>query len=83
MNRLQRQELTRGAMNYAASEKSDPFAASRCMAHINSGIAGIFTERHGHVTIESGYQAEEYQETRQLPDGRKYQVSAYKNVKRP
>ena len=83
MNQLQREALVKGALDYAASDKSDPFAAARCMAHINSGIASIFTERQGNIVLESGYAAELYQETRQLPDGTKYHVPAYKNVKRP
>ncbi len=83
MNALQRQELIHGAKMYAAADKSDPFAARRCMAHINSGIASVWSERNGNVVMESGYQAEVYEETRRLPDGRQYQITQYRNMKRP
>ena len=83
MNNYQRRQAVIGAINYANFDKSDPFTFSRAMSHINSGVAHCITERAGKVDVDGGYTAEPYQETRKLPDGREYNVTAYKNARRP
>lgn len=67
------------AKRYAAADRSDPFAFSRAMTHLNNGVAST-----------GEYEAEETTETRHLPEGiqlsngdTSYQVVGYKNVKRP
>lgn len=58
---------------YAFADKSDPFAYSRAVTHIRSGLA----------LGDDGYSAEPTKETRQLPDGTSYQATVYHNVRRP
>lgn len=76
-NQTTRRRMFEGARNYALAEKSDPFAFARAMSHTLNGIANI------HNGEDAFYQADPYQETRVLPDGREYNVTAYRNVKRP
>lgn len=83
MNNHQRRQAVIGALNYANFHKSDPFAFSRAVSHINNGVSHCIVEREGRVDVDGGYSAEPYQETRQLPDGSKYNVTAYKNARRP
>jgi len=75
------------AADYAAFDKSDPFALNRALSHIDNGIAGVRPEDGSDAT----YAAEAYVETVKLPDGQtfsrgndnEYQVVGYRNVKRP
>jgi hypothetical protein len=67
-----------GAHNYAAADRSDPFALARAMAHIRSGLCGL--KANGDEAI---YSAQPYIETRKLPSGEEYTVTAYKNAMRP
>lgn len=72
------------------ADKSDPFARARIMTHLRNGV-GIHLDNHG-VPLSPAYNAEEYQETRQLPsrtlpngdvvEGEKYQVRAFRNRSR-
>lgn len=67
-----------GARNYAAAEKSDPFALDRAMTHIRTGIAGITPNGE-----DAFYKAEPHQEERLTPDGRPYMATVYRNIQRP
>lgn len=67
------------AYRYAAADRSDPFALNRALTHVENGVAGFF-DANGKETF---YNADPYQETRHLPDGREYHVTVYKNVVRP
>lgn len=67
------------AERYAAAERSDPFAYSRAMRHIQNGIA-VYAKEDG---SKGYYDAEEGTETRTLPDGREYQATVYRNIQRP
>lgn len=64
---INRHIMFEAAKRYAASNKSDPFAYSRAMSHINRGIAQYIVHR-GKDDIKPGY-AEEVSVTRELPDG--------------
>lgn len=66
------------ALAYAAADKSDPFTYHRVTAHIASGLCD---DREGHNDCR--YKAEAYDETRKLPDGKEYTITAYRNVQRP
>ena len=76
---LQTKAMLQGAMNYAMADRSDPFAFSRAMTHTLNGVAN-YSDSHGQ---SQHYEAECYMETRKLPDGRQYQVTQYRNMKRP
>jgi hypothetical protein len=67
-----------GAYNYAAGDKSDPFTLKRAMTHIRTGVAGIRKDGE-----DAFYKAEPAQEERELPDGRRYSVTVYRNMQRP
>lgn len=75
---LQMKRILVGAENYILSEKSDPFARGRVLAHVRNGIANI--NQNGE---DEFYDASPYQEERLLPNGTPYHVTVYKNVKRP
>lgn len=77
-------KLVDGARNYAAADKSDPFAFARAMTPVNNGIAQIAIGEHGEKPL--CYEAEQFAETRSYEmDGRtvEYTVPAYKNIARP
>lgn len=86
-----RQAQIDAAKRYAASEKSDPFALNRAMAHIRNGIVGFQVDKNGKPTAEKAwYDADHFQETRSLPDGmsfsngdKTYLVDAWKNITHP
>ena len=78
MTDIRQQRLFDGAKNYAAFDKSDPFCHDRCMLHIRQGIAGVLQGGE-----DAMYSADPYQEERELPDGTRYFVTVYRNVKRP
>lgn len=77
LNTFQRRMLE-GAKNYALADKSDPFAFNRAMTHVGNRIAGRTPNGE-----DAFYTAEPASETRQLPDGREYQVTVYHNMARP
>jgi hypothetical protein len=73
------------AKRYAAADRSDPFAFSRAMTHINNGVASALGDGR-----DAAYDATETTETRRLPDGLKFMdgsnewnVPAYRNMVRP
>lgn len=66
-----------GAFAYALSDKSDPFALARAIAHTRNGFASIDGDK------ERCYGAERTSETRQLPGGETYSITVYKNAVRP
>ena len=68
----QRTRMLNGALNYAKADRSDPFAYSRAMSHINSGVASI-----GPNGEDSFYDAEPF------ADPSKFHTTAYKNIRRP
>jgi len=68
-------EILDGAALYALSDKSDPFAYSRAISHINNGVAGYDRQRS-----KPDYFAERQSEERVLPNGEKYMVPVYKNA---
>ena len=75
-----RERMERGARNYALADRSDPFAYSRAMSHIDLGIC----------TDGATYEATPTQEMRKLPDGNalsngeaEYAVTVYRDVRRP
>jgi hypothetical protein len=83
--------LTNEALHYAHADRSDPFAFSRALTHLKSGIASyrpdIDDDRR---LVLSSYSASPAQETRKLPEGKKfsdgtteYRVTTYRNMKRP
>jgi len=70
--------MLEGARNYAAGEKSDPFALARAHAHILSGVADV--KQNGE---DAFYKADPAQEQRYLPNGEAYSVTVYRNMQRP
>ena len=75
--------MIEAAKRYAASEKSDPFAYSRALTHLQSGVA-TFGNNNG---AKGYYDAEMYMEPRaiQMPNGQtlEWQAEVYRNVVRP
>lgn len=63
---------------YAMSDKSDPFAFSRAMAHTRNGIAG-----YNEDGSDAFYDAQPEKETRHTPDGEEYEITVYRSAKRP
>jgi hypothetical protein len=74
----QQQRMFEGARNYAAAEKSDPFALARALTHIRTGIAGI--TQHGE---DAFYKADAFQEERPSLGGGSHTVTVYRNMQRP
>lgn len=75
-------DMLNGARNYALADRSDPFAYSRAMSHLKSGIAGY---RFDEITGERSnayYDASPRIETRKASDV-EYHATTYDNVKRP
>jgi len=62
---------TSEARRYAATDKSDPFAFSRAMSHVTSGIVGPRTDKVGNrtVTVDCPYDADTFAGVRE-PDPR-------------
>lgn len=80
-----RNRYIESARRFAAADRSDPFAFSRAMTHIDNGICSALGDG-----MDAIYDATETTETRKLPDGitlsdgsREFQVAAYRNVVRP
>lgn len=71
--------MQRGAKLYALADASDPFSYARAMTHLGNGIA-CYSNSNGQ---EAFYSAEEYSETRMLPDKTEYQATVYRNRFRP
>lgn len=72
-----------GARNYAAFDRSDPFALARALTHTRNGIAGGSTKDG----LACAYSADEYPERRTIigSDGeaQDFYVTAYRNIVRP
>ncbi len=71
---------TAAARRFVASDKSDPFTAARVASHMRSGIAGYRQDSDAEPAF---YTATAVSEMRELPNGTKYPVTAYRNVQRP
>ena len=83
--KTRRERFIESAKRYAAADRSDPFAFSRAMTHINNGIASTLGDGR-----DACYDAAETTETRKLPDGivfadgsNEWTVPAYRNMVRP
>lgn len=81
------QRALRGAVDYAKADRSDPFAFSRAMTHLQVGVCN--PRFHG-TRVDCLYEAESVIETRQLRKGvsfsdgsNKYLVQGHKNMVRP
>lgn len=66
-------QMKAGAEAYAKANKSDPFAYSRAMTHLNNGLA----------TADASYEAEPFEVERKAVNGTTYTATEYKNVRRP
>lgn len=73
-----RRRMFQGAANYAAADRSDPFAFNRGMTHTLNGIASVAQDGR-----DAFYQATPAQEERFLPDGQSFHVTVYRNIERP
>jgi hypothetical protein len=89
MNARLQQRMIAGAHAYAAADRSDPFAFSRALSHINNGIAGVRTNENGDK-VDAFYNAKPVVQTRKLPAGQMfsngantYQVTTYDAMVRP
>ncbi len=71
--------MQRSAKLYALADASDPFAYAKAITHIGNGIA-CYSNANGQ---EAFYSAEEYSETRILPDKTEYKATVYRNRFRP
>lgn len=75
----QARRLEEGARNYAAADRSDPFAYARAKAHIACGIAAFYPNGES-----ACYEAEPYIGYRPHPmTGEPFPVTEYKNRARP
>jgi hypothetical protein len=86
----QRERMLEAAKRYAASDRSDPFAMARVIAHLKNGIASYSRPGNSEYSITSGspafYDADVGSETRRyVHDGREvvYAVPTYSNLARP
>lgn len=77
--KIHRMRQVEAAKRYAASDRSDPFAYARAMTHLQNGICRTPDSQHQAAI----YDAEPFEETRVLPDGREYHATVYRNVVRP
>lgn len=80
-------DMIQGARRYAQADKSDPFAFSRAMSHINSGVARPSFDGNGN-RHDAYYDAQEAREkrvsSRPFSDGSTtYDVTVYRDMKRP
>jgi hypothetical protein len=66
------------ALNYIASEKSDPFAYGRVMLHMRNGVAGFITGGQ-----DAFYSADREYETAETPLGEKFPREVFRNKIRP
>lgn len=82
MNYHRNHRMYEGAANYAAADRSDPFAHVRAIAHIKNGVASVTNDK-GHASY---YDAEKTVEHREyVTEGHvvKYTVPSYINMVRP
>lgn len=80
MNKQWERMMT-GARNYAAFDNSDPFAYSRAVSHILSGVAGIrpaLGPRDPRAGEDAFYSADPV-----IEDHKGIIVTTYRNVRRP
>lgn len=72
-----------GARNYAAFDRSDPFALARALTHTRNGIAGGSTKEG----LACAYSADEYTERRTIigsnGEPQDFYITAYRNIVRP
>ncbi len=68
-----------GARNYAAADKSDPFAFNRCMTHILNGVADYRTD----PVADANYSATPTQVMAKTEKGEEYPVTVYTQRRRP
>jgi hypothetical protein len=66
-----------GIVNYAASDKSDPFTFARCMLHHRMGLDKPLKDGSN-----GGYDASPQSEARETADDTPYFATVYKNVAR-
>ena len=88
--RRERDEMVAAARFYAAADRTDPFALTRAMAHIDSGVASYRRPKSAEWGIEDRspgyYTATPFREQRTIKHGNvemKVDVVAYRNVARP
>jgi len=72
--KTQRDRFIEGAVRYARSQASDPFAFARCMTHINMGIVS---------TLENGEDAMYDADEITVMNANGGSTKSYLNVKRP
>jgi hypothetical protein len=72
----QARRMIEGARLFALADRSDPFAFNRAMSHTLNGVASAHDG-------DKYYQAEPSLEQRVTPKGERYNVTVYKEVKRP
>ena len=70
--------MLQGAKNYAASDRSDPFAFARALAHIENGICGILQDGS-----DAFYSADQTSVQMATATGEEYTAIAWKNLRRP
>lgn len=58
-----------GAKQFARAQRSDPFAFSRAMSHIKTGLCEPYYDEKRHKWMECYYNAKPATVTRPLPDG--------------
>lgn len=82
-------KMTEGARNYAAADRSDPFAFNRAMSHIHNGIAGFTYNKDGSRN-DAYYKADKIKEKRRVHNGQtfsdgtvEFTVESYINMQRP
>ncbi len=85
-----RQKQIEGARLYAKADRSDPFAFSRAMSHINNGLCKAYIKDENRFQEAVLYNAKQAMEIHTLPPGHhfsdgstEYQVTVYREVTRP
>lgn len=82
-------EMVQGARHYAAADRTDPFAFSRAMSHIKSGVATYRRGDNPEYDISMGpafYDATPFRDQRSVKIGDrvvKVDTISYRNVTRP
>jgi hypothetical protein len=79
MGTITTRTMIEAAKRYAAADPSDPFAFSRCMTHLSTGVSSYSTASGE----QAYYDADPALETRRLPDGTEYTHPVYRNRVRP
>lgn len=83
---LRNRVMELAAKRYAAADRTDPFAYSRAMSHLRSGVAQYSVEGSG-TEVTGYYDAEGYREGREYKKATgeivKYEVQAWRKMVRP